>query len=95
MRIEIGKRYKNRAGEIVEVVDVTGSDHFPWLVKIVGTTDTYNVAPKGDYWGDGDDSRYDLIEELAPPINTTPIDQVTFAQLQRGVDRLWDSFRYR
>jgi hypothetical protein len=58
LKLEVGKKYRNRKGEVVEIINMSPHFNLPF------TDGKYTYAPNGKYWTDGGETIYDLIEEV-------------------------------
>lgn len=60
MKIEAGKYYKNRRGDVLGPVESHNDEDFPFMTMTFGVLRTY--TPEGGYFGDEYDDN-DLVEE--------------------------------
>lgn len=73
MKIEVGKRYKNRMGDECKVIyRLEGGHTFPFVVIIKedGTEMSENFTDNGCFRDDGITSPWDLCEEIPEPLKT-------------------------
>jgi hypothetical protein len=60
LKLEVGKRYRTRSGDVVAVINTDNeSVAFPFVVN-----EGYNVKENGHFWDDGDFDCRDLVEEV-------------------------------
>ena len=67
LELEVGKKYKNRKGNIIKITGTTRSDIFCFAGEEL-RIDNFKVngtwMQDGYYWSDREESPYDLIEEI-------------------------------
>lgn len=86
--------YLDREGNRIGPLEYTQKRAgFPWFVRLEGKR-VRTFTATGCYHADGSESPFDLVAEYSPaPRAGRDIDQVAFRSLQRGVARIWDSYK--
>lgn len=94
MFIKADTIYIDREGNKVGPVEYTQKRAgFPWFVRLEGKK-VRTFTATGCFHADGAESPHDLVAEFIPePKKGRDVDQVEFETLQRGVARIWDSYR--
>jgi hypothetical protein len=65
LQIEVGKRYRTRSGDVVEITSNDGHQIYPFTGHFVGQNESIYFTGRGGEWGlPGKESEFDLIEEL-------------------------------
>ena len=70
LEIEVGKRYRTRSGDVVEITERGYSETYPFLGTFITGRAGYvsSFTPAGQ-WVDGDFTEDDLIEELPADVD--------------------------
>lgn len=86
--------YRDREGSKIGPLEHTVKrPGFPWFVRL-GDKKVRTFTSGGCYHADGTESPYDLVaEDIPEPRPNQDVDQVNFESLQRGVARIWDSYK--
>jgi hypothetical protein len=69
LEIEVGKRYRTRSGDVVEIIAKEKRLYCPFVGRIEGATGSAQTFHKNGDWGSGYDHSFDLIEELPADVD--------------------------
>lgn len=61
VKLEVGKVYRRRDGELVRIVAIKSDEDFPYIAELINKDD---YTPEGKYLDDGRKSVLDLVEEV-------------------------------
>lgn len=64
LKIEVGKRYRTRSGDVVEIITKEKRVYCPFIGRIEGATELAHTFHENGDWANGYDHPLDLIEEL-------------------------------
>ena len=69
LKIEVGKKYRTRSEDVVEIIERRTRRICPFVGRIEGATGSAQTFHKNGDWGSGYDHSFDLIEELPADVD--------------------------
>lgn len=69
IKLEVGKKYKDRNGTVLGPIGLTGKHTYPYAALVPGARHIREWTEGGFFWADGDESDFDLIEEVVDPLD--------------------------